>query len=66
MGLLILLFSLFGLDLVDLDPVPWMGEVEIQGEGVGFVDVFTPRFFVKNAVLGASKGLEGPFKLGIV
>lgn len=66
MGLLILLFRLFGLDLVDLDAVPWMGEVEIRGKSVGFVDIFTSRLFVENAVLGAGKGLESPFELGVV
>lgn len=66
MGLLILLFSLFGLDLVNLDTVPWMGEVEVHGEDVGFVDVFTFRFFAKDAVLSAGKGLESAFELSIV
>lgn len=65
-GLLILLFSLFGLNLVDLDAIPWVGKVEIHGEGIGVVDVFTPWLFVEDAVLSASKGLERPLEFGVV
>ena len=66
MGLLIFLFGLFGLDLIDLHTVPWMGEVEIHGEGIGFVDVFTRWLLIEDAVLGAGKGLQRPFEFGIV
>lgn len=52
-GLLVLLFRLFGLDLVDFDAVSWVGEVEVHGECVGVVDIFTSGLFVEDAVLGA-------------
>ena len=65
-GLLILLFGLFGLDLVDLDAVPRVGEAEIHREGISVVDVFTSWFFVEDAVLSAGKGLERPLEFGIV
>lgn len=66
MGLLIFLFRLFGLDLIDLDAVPWVDEVEIRGKSVVFADILTSRFFAKNAVLSAGKGLEGSFELSVV
>lgn len=45
-GLLVFLFSLFGLNLVDLDAVPRVGEIEIHGEGICVVDVFTFWLFI--------------------
>ena len=66
MGLLIFLLGLFGLNLVDLDAVPWVCEVEIHAEGICFADVFTFWLFTQNAELCASKGLERPLELGIV
>lgn len=65
-GLLILLFGLFGLDLVDLDAVPRVGEVEIYGEGVRVVDVFTSWLFIEDAVLSAGKGLKCPLEFGVI
>ena len=64
--LLILLLGLFGLNLVDLDAVPRVGEVEIQCKYVGVIDIFTFWLFVEDAVLGAGKGLERPFELRVV
>ena len=65
-GLLILLFSLFGLNLVDLDAVPRMGEAEVHREGIRVVDVFTFWLFIEDAVLSAGKGLERPLEFGVV
>ena len=65
-GLLVLLFGLFGLDLVDLDAVPWVGEVEIHGERIGVVDVFASGFFAEDTVLSAGEGLECPLEFGVV
>ena len=64
--LLILLLGLFGLDLVDLDAIPRMGEVEIQCKNVRLIDVFTFWLFVEDAVLGAGKGLERPLEFRVV
>ena len=64
--LLILLFSLFGLDLVDLDAIPRVGEIEIHCKHVCVIDVFTFWLFVEDAVLGAGKGLERPLELRVV
>ena len=64
--LLILLFRLFGLDLVDLDTVPWMGEVEVDGKAIRLVDVFTSWLFNEDAILGTGKGLQRPFDFGII
>lgn len=66
MRLLILLFGLFGLDLVDLDAIPWVREVEIYCEGVGVIDVFTSWLFGEDAVLSAGKGLERPLEFGVI
>ena len=65
-GLLVLLFRLFGLNLVDLDAIPWVSEVEIHCEGICVVDIFTFWLFAEDAVLSAGKRLERPLKLGIV
>ena len=65
-GLLVLLFSFFGLDLIDLDAVSWMGKVKIHREGVRVADVFTSWLFIENAIIGASKGLEGPLEFGVI
>ena len=65
-GLLVLLFGLLGLDLVDLDAVPRVGEVEIHGERIGVVDVFTSWFFAENTVLSAGEGLKCPLEFGVV
>ena len=65
-GLLILLFSLFGLNLVDLDAVPRMGEAEVHCEGICVIDVFTFWLFTEDAVLSAGKGLERPLEFGVV
>ena len=64
--LLILLFGLFGLDLIDLDAIPRMGEVEIQCKRVCVIDVFTFWLFIEDAVLGAGKGLERPLEFRVV
>lgn len=66
MRLLILLFGLFGLDLVDFDAVPWVHEVEIYGEGVRDVDFFTSWLLVKDAVLRAGERLECPLEFSVV
>ena len=65
-GLLILLFGLFGLDLVDLDAIPRVGEVGIQCKLVGVIDVFTFWLLVEDAVLGAGEGLERPLEFRVV
>lgn len=64
--LLILLFGFFGLDLVDLDAIPWVRKVEIHSESVGVPDVFTSWLFAEDAILSAGKGLERPFEFGVV
>ena len=64
--LLILLLGLFGLDLIDLDAIPRVGEVEIECKHVCVIDVFTFWLFVKDAVLGAGKGLERPLEFRVV
>ena len=64
--LLILLFSLFGLDLVDLDAIPRVGEIEIHCKYVCVIDIFTFWLFVEDAVLGTGKGLERPLELRVV
>ena len=64
--LLILLLGLFGLDLIDLDAIPRVGEVEIESKHVCVVDVFTFWLFVEDAVLGAGKGLERPLEFRVV
>lgn len=65
-GLLILLLGLFGLDLIDLDAVPRVGEVDIHGKSIGVVDLFTSWVFVEDAVLSAGKGLERPLEFRVV
>ena len=65
-GLLVLLFCLFGLDLVDLDAVPWVCEVEIHGEVVSVVNVFTSWLLVKDAVLSAGEGLKCSLEFRVV
>lgn len=65
-GLLILLFSLFGLNLVDFDAVPRVGEIEIHCESVGVIDIFTFWLFSKNAEPSAGKGLERPLEFRVV
>ena len=65
-SLLILLFGFLRLDLVDLDAVPWMYEVEIHGESIAVVDIFTFWLFAKDAVFGASKRLKRPLKFSII
>jgi len=57
MRLLVLGFGLFELDLVDLDAVFGVGEAEVEGEGVGGVDIFAFRRFGQDTVLGTGKGL---------
>ena len=64
--LLILLLSFFGLNLVDLDAIPRVGEIEIDREGICVIDVFTFRLFIEDPVLSAGKGLERPLEFGIV
>ena len=56
-GLLILLFRFLRLDLVDLDPVPWVHEAEIHRESIAVIDIFPSWLFAKDAVLGTSKRL---------
>ncbi len=65
-GLLILLFCLFGLDLVDLDAVPWVSEVEIHGEVISVVNVFTSWLLVKDAVLSAGERLKCSLEFRVV
>ena len=64
--LLILLLGLFGLDLVDLDAIPRVGEVGIQCKFVGVIDIFTFWLLVEDAVLGAGEGLERPLEFRVV
>lgn len=66
MRLLILGFGLFGLDLVDLDAVFGMGKVDVDGEGVGGVDVFAFGGFAEDAVASAGEGLEGSFEFSVI
>ena len=65
-GLLIFLFGLLGLDLVDLDTVPWMGEVEVHGKAICLIDIFTSWLFREDAEPGAGKRLQRSFEFGIV
>ena len=51
-------FGLFELDLVDLDAVFGVGEVRVEGEGVGGRDVFAFGVFGEGAQFGAGEGLE--------
>ena len=53
MGLLIFGFGLLGLDLVDFDAVFYVGEIGVDAECVGVVDVFAFGVFAEDAVLGA-------------
>lgn len=62
MGLLVLGFRLFELDLVDLDAVFGVGEAEVDGEGVCVVDVFAFGRFGEDTVFCAGEGLEGAFE----
>ena len=64
--LLILLFGFFGLNLINLDTVPRVREIEVHGESVSVLDVFTSWLFAKDAILGARKGLESPLKFRVV
>lgn len=54
---LVLGFRLLELDLVDLDAVLRVGEVAVEGEGVGRVDVLAFGRFGQDAVSGAGEGL---------
>lgn len=65
-GLLIFLFSLFGLNLVDLNAVPWVGEIEIDCEGICVIDIFTFWLFIEDTVLSTGEGLERPLEFGVV
>lgn len=56
--LFVLEFGLAGLDLVDFDAIFGVRERGVDGEGIGGVDIFTFRHFRKDAVAGASEGLE--------
>ena len=56
---LVFLRRFLELDLVDLDAVFGVGEGEVDGEGVGRVDVAAFRVFGEDAVAGAGEGLEG-------
>ena len=51
--LLVLGFGLFGLDLIDFDAVFYVGEVGVDAECVGVVDVLAFGGFAEDAVLGA-------------
>lgn len=53
MGLFVLFFGLFGLDLVDLDAIFGVGKVHVDREGIGGVDVSAFRSFAEDAVGGA-------------
>ena len=59
-------FGLFGLDLVDFDAVFGVSEVRVGGEGVGTGDFSRGGLFAKDAVAGASEGLEGSLEFGVV
>ena len=64
--LLVLLFGLFGLDLVDLDAVPWVLEIVVDAEGVGVVDFFPLGVLAENAIFGTCKGLKCALELNII
>ena len=64
MRLLVLGFGLLGLNLVDFDAVFWVGEGEVEGECVGWLDVFAFGGFGEDAVAGAGEGLEGSLEFG--
>ena len=61
MRLFVFFFGLFELDLVDLDAVFGVGEVWVEGEGVGGGDVFAFGVFGEGTQFGAGEGLEGAF-----
>jgi hypothetical protein len=52
-------FGFFELDLVDLDAIFGVGEVWVEGEGVGGGDVFAFGVFGEGAQFGAGERLEG-------
>jgi hypothetical protein len=56
---LVFFFGFFELNLVDLDAIFRVGEVGVEGEGVGRGDVFAFGVFGEGAQFGAGEGLEG-------
>ncbi len=56
-GLLVLGFGLFGLNLVDLDAVLGMREAEVHVEGIANIDVFAFGGLAEDAVAGAGQRL---------
>ena len=61
---LVLLRRFLELDLVDLDAVLGVGKGEVDGEGVGSVDVAALGVLGEDAVSGAGERLEGAVEFG--
>lgn len=66
MRLFIFFLSLLGLDLVDLDAVLGVGEVRVDGKGVGVIDVFALGRLAEYPVFGACEGLQGSLELHVI
>lgn len=66
MGLLVLGFGFFGLDLIDFYTVLGVREGKVDGERVVGIDVFTFRCFAENAVTSAGEGLKGTLEFNII
>lgn len=51
--------GLFELDRVDFNAIFWIGEVRVEGECVGWVDIPALGVFGQGPKFGAGEGLEG-------
>ena len=58
MRFLVFFFGFFELNLIDLDAIFRVGEVGVEGEGVGRGDVLAFGVFGEGAQFGAGEGLE--------
>ena len=65
MCLLVLLLSLFKLNLVDLDAELRIVEGEVDAEGVGHIDVAAFGEFIEDTRSTTGKRLERSFELGV-
>lgn len=63
-GLLVLFLCLLELDLIDLHTIFGVVEGEVDGEGVGVVDVLALGMLRQRTQFGAGKGLKGAFDFG--
>ncbi len=65
-GLLVLGFGLFSLDLIYLNAIFRMRKVEIDSERVTGIDIFAFWSFAKNAVTSACEGLQGSLEFDVI